>query len=309
MQEYEYYKQNIVSGSRQDETGRCRWSCPSLIAGPTGPMGPNGVPGPRGATGPTGATGPAGPEGIAGRSSIGPTGPTGPTGAAGAAGPAGIAGPTGPTGAIGPTGVAGPTGIAGPTGPTGIAGPTGAAGPTGIAGPTGPTGAAGEIGPTGPTGATGEIGPTGPTGPGAENSAIYTALDTAPAAAVADGAVIPFGTTAVNGTDASFDPATNGVTITTPGTYLIQWNANLDVPAGTPAALLTLQNNGTPIARSGVNTQSDQTARAVNGFAVATLGAGDVLTLVNDSGAELTLNTAAAGADAYTASLAVTRLN
>jgi len=66
MHECDYYKQNIVSGSRCHEGGHCQCCCPSLIAGPTGPAGPIGPAGADGAVGPTGATGATGPTGPAG---------------------------------------------------------------------------------------------------------------------------------------------------------------------------------------------------------------------------------------------------
>jgi hypothetical protein len=70
--------------------------CPTLIAGPVGPVGPIGPQGETGPAGPQGATGPAGPQGE--------TGPAGPQGATGPAGPQGETGPAGPQGETGPAG-------------------------------------------------------------------------------------------------------------------------------------------------------------------------------------------------------------
>ena len=73
--------------------------------------------------------------GGSGGSGQGPTGPTGPAGPSG-----GPTGPQGPQGIRGMTGAQGPTGDTGDTGPQGIQGQQGIQGIQGITGPTGPAG-------------------------------------------------------------------------------------------------------------------------------------------------------------------------
>ena len=180
---------------------------------------------------------------------IGPTGPRGPIGPTGPTGPAG--GITGPTG---PTGPSGATGATGPTGPTGITGLTGFTGPTGATGPTGPTGATGE---TGATGATGPTGPTGPTGTEVQSAEFTATNETVTAGG---NATLTAGTATANNESATLADNNQEITLQ-PGTYIINYSANVTGATGT--AELAYYLNGTQIPA----TLSQQTVAATTDVA------------------------------------------
>lgn len=153
-------------------------------------------------------------------------------------------------------------------GPTGATGPTGPAGPATITVGTTTTGAPGtdaevinvgtnqnaildfvipegEIGPTGPTGPTGATGPTGPT---ATLASILTVNDSTQS--VPTNALVNLGDE-INSTGTSLTyTAPNTITITEPGTYLINFTS-LIVNGGTAGDIgATLQINGVSILTS-----------------------------------------------------------
>lgn len=249
------------------------------LSGATGPTGPKGA---TGATGPgAGATGATGPRGA--------TGPTGATGATGI----GATGPTGPRGpGSGATGATGPRGATGPTGPG--AGATGATGPTGAAGATGPAGA------TGLRGATGATGPTGATGTGGILG--YGYIYNLTAGTVAVEAPILFSN---NGAlvGITHTPGLSGITVVNAGTYSIIFSVS-----GTEPNQFAIFVNGNPetstVYGSGAGTQQN------TGDAILTLGAGDVITIVNhSSAAAVTLASVVGGTQAnVSASVHILRL-
>ncbi len=124
----------------------------------------------------------------------------------------------GPTGATGNIGTTGPTG---PTGNTGSTGPTGGTGNTGSIGPTGPTGVTGA---TGGVGATGSTGPTGPMGSVA--LAGLSVWNTSSAAVTVNrGSAFTFNQSAVLFGSGVSMSNTSTFTISTSGTYFIQFQA------------------------------------------------------------------------------------
>ena len=270
---------------------------PSCVIGPQGPQGLQGIPGATGpagfgTTGMTGATGDTGITGITGVT--GPIGATGPAGSASNTGATGITGVTGPTG-FGATGMTGDTGITGATGATGI---TGIQGLTGLTGPTGITGITGDTGITGPTGATGitgDTGVTGPTGPVGICSVCPTGVT---------GVTGPVGTSAISGyayvyalsaqsvaveapvifdsngplSGVTFTPSSPNIIVLSTGIYAIIFSAS-----GTEPNQFALFVNGaaqpSTVYGSGAGTQQN------TGLSILTLGAGDVINLVNHSSA------------------------
>ncbi|RDY25875.1 collagen-like protein, partial [Romboutsia weinsteinii] len=157
-------------------------------------------------------------------------GPTGNTGEPGQQGSMGITGPTGSQGEPGQQGLIGPTGNTGEPGQQGSIGPTGEPGQQGLIGPTGVTGEAGQQGSIGPKGVTGEagqqgsIGPTGPTGDTGTSipveGALFIRTDTTP---VLGGESIEFNNTVYNSTVDNFLVNGDGIEITKPGLYSIDW--------------------------------------------------------------------------------------
>ena len=224
----------------------------------------------RGATGPTGATGPC------------CTGPTGSTGSTGATGAIGVTGPTGSTGATGSIGSTGPTGSTGSTGSTGVAGATGV---TGATGPTGSTGA------TGPTGATGSTGATGATGPA--NSIGYAYVYNTSTQSVAVEAAVLFNNNGpLVGVTHSISSSTQNIVITNAGTYAIIFSVSGTEPNQFALFVNSIVAPST-IYGSGAGTQQNTC------LSMLTLGAGDILTLVNHSSASaVTLATIVGGTQA-----------
>ena len=221
--------------------------------GVTGSTGATGVSGEQGATGATGVSGTDGATGATGiQGNEGATGITGEQGSTGATGISGIDGATGATGIqgdVGATGATGLTGDQGSTGATGVTGGDGATGSTGATGfgATGATGVTGEQGSTGATGLTGVDGATGATGIGASGATGATGPQGATGLTGAGGASGFYGSyfSNVDQTAAAINTAyamtvnnvigENGisvvsgsqVTFTSPGTYDIQFSAQL----------------------------------------------------------------------------------
>ena len=142
-----------------------------------------------------------------GNSGVGATGATGPSG-----GPVGATGSTGATG-VGATGATGTIGGQGSTGATGTAGVDGATGATGI-GASGATGV-GSTGATGPAGAGGASGYYGSYFSNVDQTAAAT--NTAYAMTV-NNVIGQNGVSVVSGSQ---------ITFTSPGTYDIQFSAQL----------------------------------------------------------------------------------
>ena len=236
-----------------------------VIVGPTGPVGP------RGPVGPTGPVGPRGP--------VGPTGPQGPQGEVGPQGPIGLTGATGPQGPIGLTGATGATGATGPQGPQGPIGLTGATGPQGPQGPIGLTGATGATGATGPQGPQGEVGPQGPQGPAGTSDAIFA---NSGASTVASGATAPLALNTVT-PNSSMSVGANAVTLSEDGYYLITYY----LTGNSTNANYALNLNGTTVASILNNDEGTFTSSKT---ILLNVPAGSSLTLVNNSGVALTLN-------------------
>ena len=188
--------------------------------------------------------------------------------------------------------------------PAGGVGPAGPQGPQGVQGPQGPQGVQGIQGPRGATGPQGEPGT-----PATENSGIHTESTADLTTTVPEGSPIPLGAAAVTGTDASYDPATNAVTITNPGTYLIQWNALTEAPTGVSDVVLNVEDqNGTVLGSSGENVAVQPGNANVSGSTVATLNAGDSIRLVNRSTGGINMNGVTGSANSYSSGMTVVRL-
>ena len=159
----------------------------------------------------------------------------------------------------------------GPRGPRGFTGPqgqTGATGPQGPQGATGPQGPQGPQGVQGPQGATGATGATGPQGPAGENGlAAYGGM---------------------------YSSAGTTVSLTTTPTPLTLATAlpSKNVTDGTNQ--LTVTNAGDYATG---NYEADEEFNLA-GSTIATLAAGDVITLLGSAGASVTL-TPNGGTNAY----------
>jgi hypothetical protein len=197
----------------------------------------------------------------------------GETGAAGSTGPTGAAGSTGPTGAAGTDGA---TGTAGATGPAGAAG---TAGPAGADGASGPAGAKGDSGDTGPQGSTGADGATGATGAdGSSGFGDYLYVYNLTAQTIAVEAPIPFDTNGAMSDGFTHAPGTANIEVVNAGVYKVTFSVS-----GTEPSQMALFRNGAPVPGSiygsGAGTQE------TTGQAIVTLGAGDMLTVVNHTSA------------------------
>jgi hypothetical protein len=193
------------------------------IDGSTGSTGIIGLTGSTGATGVTGATG----EGATGATGVvgnnGATGATGVTGNIGATGLQGVQGIQGLTGSTGASGIQGDTGS---TGATGVAGADGATGATGTAGIDGSTGATG-IGASGATGATGPQGATGLTGAGGASGFYGSYFSNVDQTAAATNTAYAMTVNNVIGQNGISVVSGSQITFTSPGTYDIQFSAQL----------------------------------------------------------------------------------
>ena len=148
-------------------------------------------------------------------------------------------------------------------------------------GPTGPTGAAGARGIPGPTGAAGAEGIPGATGPaGSGNPSFITVHSPGSASYPSGPSNIPFSQVSVtNDTITTVSPYTI-FTLSTAGTYLISWVAN--VSAGSSIKnLFSVDQNGTVIPQSA---QGDVAVgippSLVSGSFLITAAAGDTISLI-----------------------------
>ena len=164
---------------------------------------------------------------------------------------------TGPTGPQGPQGIQGPTGLTGATGPIGPTGPAGATGGIGATGPTGPQGIQGLIGPTGPQGLTGEIGPTGPTGPtgpAGTTASFGSYFNTAAQTLNNESFPLNGGNAELN---MSINPTTGDVTLTTTGTFKIDYGVYPETGA-TENDRVAIFLNGSQVDGTALELQNDQ---------------------------------------------------
>jgi hypothetical protein len=200
-------------------------------------------------------------------------GPRGPRGLKGRRGPAGPQGPIGATGPTGPNGANGGTGPTGPTGAKGVIGATGLMGVTGATGATGVTGATGATGPTGATGATGVL------------STVYGYIfDNADQDPSKVNPIVRFnqfnqpGSVIFGGVVAT----TTSLTVPVAGDYEVLWEAIFLATDGNHQhAAFGIFVNGIlqDSARSGVAVFMQQQVDTMNGDAILSLLAGDVITL------------------------------
>jgi hypothetical protein len=163
-------------------------------------------------------------------------------------GPQGPQGPHGPTGAQGPIG---PEGVPGTAVNTGAQGPQGQQGPTGVTGPQGPQGVPGVDGSAVNTGAQGAIGPQGPAGPAGSPGAYGSFYDTTSQLAYLTNTpyAMRYNTTAESQGGVFVDDDTDGmptkIVFTAPGTYNIQFSAQLDKFSGSGELIyIWLRANG-----------------------------------------------------------------
>jgi hypothetical protein len=229
----------------------------------------------------------------------------GTTGPAGPAGPTGPIGPTGPTGLTGLDGTTGATGSTGATGATGARGATGASGPTGSPGLTGATGTTGLSGAAigGATGSRGATGATGATGIGTFSFLYAYSLSTQSLAPEDEVIFTLLGTASPGFT---FIPPSTVITVTTAGTYRIQY-----IYSTIESSQFTLFINGIANA-STTNGFAGGGSQANSGVAILTLGSGDAITLrnhISDAPGTVTLNPGGGTATGVTASIMIQTLN
>ena len=262
----------------------------SGATGATGASGPAGVAGATGAIGVAGATGAIGATGATGPSGSGATGATGPTGNSGITGASGASGPAGATGASGSAGATGTAGTSGATGATG-AGATGATGPSGIAG-------------VGATGASGASGATGASGGSLGYALFFALMPGDNSATVAAGSPVAFPQTG---------PASGGIatrvdafsfTIVNAGDYEVAWQVSF-----TEAGQLQLAIGGAGLPDTVIGRAT--TTNQGSGNTIVTIGAGDVLSVINPAGnpTALTITTDAGGTHSVSATLSIKRLS
>ena len=286
---------------------------PQGTAGPAGRVGPQGPAGPEGPSGPPGTAGPAGscwscwahwPAGPPGPTGL--TGRVGPPGQVGPAGPAGPAGSDGLAGQVGPQGPPGPGGPTGPQGPGGPAGPAGPEGPQGLPGPAGPAGPQGQAGPAGPQGAQGQAGPAGPQGPAGTGITGFVYLfDTSEQVQIPQNGEVTFNTNGhINPIGFVLHTERTGpIMITQSGTYLIQWEVNVDQGSSAFALFRGI------VQIPGSNYGSILGHHSYKGQVISALTTGDILTLRNISSPITLRNTiAATGPAVISASILLEKL-
>ena len=216
----------------------------------------------------------------------------------------------GPPGSVGPPGPAGPgpapmvlpasgtsrssrlhPGPTGPQGPGGPAGPAGPQGPQGLAGPAGPAGPQGQAGPAGPQGSQGQAGPAGPQGPaGTGITGFVYIFDTSQQVQIPQNGEVTFNTNGhINPIGFVLHTERTGpIMITQSGTYLIQWEVNVD--QGSSAFALFRGVVQIP----GSNYGSILGNHSYKGQVISALTTGDIVTLRNISSPITLRNTIAA---------------
>ncbi len=150
-----------------------------------------------------------------------------------------------------------------------------------------------NVGPTGPQGPIGPTGPTGPTGP-AGTLAVEPVADfyNISSSAVAQNGTIPL-TDNVNLTTANVTHATGSsdVTLVTTGYYLISYSGDVTSTAG-GNVILKVNANGSTVQQSlsTATVSSNGTASLSSSFIYDNTVANNVLTLVNGSDDQVTVN-------------------
>ena len=153
-----------------------------------------------------------------------------------------------------------------------------AAGPQGPAGPIGPAGPAGPPGLPGPP--SGLPGPAGPVGPAATvTPPQYGHFSNINAETVSAGSAVTFA--AYFSTDGLSLTGSSSIVVSNAGEYRVVFSVS-----GTAANQFTLEVNGTPAIE-----MEDRGSLPNTGHGLVTLASGDILTLVNTSGAAVTLQT------------------
>ncbi len=223
--------------------------------GYTGAQGYQGYTGAQGFQGYTGAQGFQGYTGAQGfQGYTGAQGKTGAQGFQGYTGAQGFQGSTGIQGRTGAQGFQGYTGAQGFQGSTGIQGRTGA---QGFQGYTGAQGYQGYQGYTGVQGATGAQGATGPAGPGGALGS-YAAFGSTAVQSAAVGATAFFNNFYIDGAGSNYISLTttglianDTIQISNPGTYNIQFSAQVTLPSGninnSSKIYIWLEQNGSTV--------------------------------------------------------------
>jgi hypothetical protein len=184
----------------------------------------------------------------------------------------GIRGPVGDKGAVGITGPVGDKGV------VGIRGPVGDKGAVGITGPVGDKGAVGITGPVGDKGTVGIRGPVGDKGPTGESTKVSRSngyFYTTQEHVVAMGADVVFDEGIINGTDISFTPGDNYITINTAGTYYLEFSvcgAPVGAKQSTDSYQLAILKGSTRI--NGSIAKSTENNVTINNTAVTGFAAG-----------------------------------
>ena len=213
-----------------------------------------------------------------------------------------IIGPTGPTG---PAGI----GITGPTGPQGPATITVGATTTGTPGGEASVTNTGDNEnvvltfdiPQGPTGPQGEVGATGPTGPANglnaygglyhEDNGTVTLTNTTPSPVGID--------TEMPEENLTYNTGENTITIVENGTYDITYSALISSDTQTDVTL-SVRSAGANIPGTGITKSLQQSqVTPYNGNTIATLDAGDVLTLSLVGGQSANITLSGTGVNAY----------
>ena len=309
---------------------------PQGPAGPEGPSGPPGTAGPAGPVGPVGPQGPAGPPGPTGLTGrVGPPGPIAhwprrfrwsyrPSGSTRSGWPRRFRWSYRPSGSTRsswprwssrlrwscrssrPPRSAGPPGPTGPQGPGGPAGPAGPQGPQGLPGPAGPAGPQGQAGPAGPQGAQGQAGPAGPQGPAGTGITGFVYLfDTSEQVQIPQNGEVTFNTNGhINPIGFVLHTERTGpIMITQSGTYLIQWEVNVDQGSSAFALFRGI------VQIPGSNYGSILGHHSYKGQVISALTTGDILTLRNISSPITLRNTiAATGPAVISASILLEKL-
>ncbi|HEY1537801.1 MAG TPA: hypothetical protein VGF63_00280 [Solirubrobacteraceae bacterium] len=223
------------------------------------------------------------------------------TGKKGARGPKGATGKAGVAGRAGAQGVAGSTGAVGSAGTAGATGPTGQQGLAGVSGEVGAAGTQGARGIQGPAGTTGATGATGAAGAGGLSE--YAFVYNLGAQVVPIEADIAFDTNGPMSAGVTHAPGAAGIQMVNAGIYKFTFTVS-----GVEPSQMAMLLNGVKIAGSVYGSGAGTQLNA--GQAIATVAAGDVLTLRNhSSAAAVTLQTLAGGTQANTnASMIIERV-
>jgi hypothetical protein len=205
----------------------------------------------------------------------------------------------------------GPTGPQGPKGSRGVTGATGPAGSFGSPGSTGPTGPQGLQGPTGPIGPslTGSLtGPTGPVGPALFSTfiSLYTKLV---GTTIPDGSTFPFDQQLAQSGGISTVFGTGVVTITDPGTYLINYGASVTNLADFLSYFLTLNNVFIPGSKVEFSDFVNNAHIVPGTIIIPSVAAGSTIRLINSSGQDVSYQNPPGDTVDITAYLVVMRIS